>query len=105
MGRLSVGARLFYIGLWNIADDAGFLEWHIAQVGAELFPYWTAKRRERDIERWTAELVETKRLCLDKCGHAVIPTFREHQHLAGPTRRVETYFNDHKAGRCPRVPA
>lgn len=103
MARLSVGARLFYVGLWNLADDAGWLEWDVEEMGAELFPYETPRRRERDMAKWAAELSSTDRIRIGTCGHAVIPRFTEHQHLSGPTRRVETVFNRHKSG-CPAAP-
>ena len=105
MARLTIGARLFYIGLWMVADDAGFFEWQPEQIGAEMFPYDPATRREKNIEKWAQELTDTKRLTIAGCGHAVIPTFKEHQHLAGSTRRVETHWKHHQARECPRLPA
>lgn len=105
MAALSPGCQVFYIGLWTIADDAGWLEWCIPWIGAELFPYAPVRKRERDIHLWEQQLAEAGRLKVGECGHATIPRFRDHQHLAGPTRRVETYFEQHKNGDCPSIPA
>src|SRR5688572_8830651 len=41
LGHLSDSVRLFYVGLWCVADDAGWLEWKPAQLGAALYPYRT----------------------------------------------------------------
>lgn len=78
------GARLFYIGLWNVADDAGWLEWRPSRIGALLYPYETAKRRETNIAAWSLRLVGKGRLVLHECGaHALIPTLPKHQRIAG----------------------
>jgi hypothetical protein len=76
-------ARLFYVGLWNIADDAGWLEWQPKRIGALLYPYRTARRREADIAIWSHKLVESGRLQLLACGCAEIPTLPRHQRVAG----------------------
>lgn len=34
-----MGARLFYIGLWNFADDAGVFEWHGRLLKSQVFPF------------------------------------------------------------------
>lgn len=77
------GARLFYIGLWNVADDAGWLEWRPSRIGALLYPYESAKRRERDIETWADHLTSRGRLVIHDCGCAVIPTLPRHQRVSG----------------------
>lgn len=107
---LSRDARLFYIGLWNEADDSGYLRWDLEEILADLFP------RQPDVtvavaEGWTQELVRAKRIRIYKCGHAVIPTLPSHQHLAGSTRQVHTTRNEHESCQAkrprgsPRVPA
>jgi hypothetical protein len=104
VAHLTYGARLFYIGLWNLADDAGYLEWNEAQVGAELFPYESPRKREKSVGAWMKELVDAKRVVLLDCGHAVVPTLGEHQRLSGPTKQVRTYFLKHERRDCP-IPA
>jgi len=39
MGKLSRDARLFYIGLWNHADDEGRTKAHPSLLRSEIFPY------------------------------------------------------------------
>lgn len=105
MAVLTYGARLFYIGLWCVADDAGYLEWNVHRLGAELLPHQTVRRRESAISKWGDELAAGGRLVILECGHAVIPTLPEHQRLAGPTRRVTTVERKHLNGDCPNPPA
>jgi hypothetical protein len=83
IARASYPARLFYIGLWCVADDAGFLDWDIPQMGALLFPHESPKRREQHMDRWSVELVDLGRLELLECGCGVIPTLAQHQRITG----------------------
>lgn len=83
MAGLSPAVRLFYIGLWNIADDAGWIEWRIPRIGAVLFPYETVRRRTRDIESWAIALTDAGRLVLYPCGCAQVPTLSRHQRVTG----------------------
>jgi hypothetical protein len=83
MAALPPSVRLFYIGLWNVADDAGWMEWRPSRIGAVLFPYESAKRREREIGLWALALVARGRLILYDCGCAEIPTLSRHQRVTG----------------------
>jgi hypothetical protein len=83
IAALPIPARFFYIGLWNVADDAGWMEWRVSRIGAVLFPYEPTRRRERDIGTWSAMLVEAGRLIVHPCGCAVIPTLPKHQRVTG----------------------
>jgi hypothetical protein len=83
MAAMSPAVRLFYIGLWNVADDAGWMDWKPSRIGAVLFPYESAKRRERDIQAWADKLVERGRLRRHDCGCADIPTLSRHQRVTG----------------------
>lgn len=83
MASLPAAARLFYIGLWNVADDSGWFTWSPSQIGAVLFPYEPTKRRERDIGLWADKLRERGRLVLHDCGCAQIPTLSRHQRVTG----------------------
>ena len=103
--RLSDTAQLIYIGLWNVADDAGYIEWDVESLGAHLRPYETPRHRVRRIEKVAAELVAAGRMQMLACGHAVIPTLPVHQRLSGASKRVLTEQKKHEARRCPRIPA
>jgi hypothetical protein len=94
MAALSPAVRLFYIGLWNIADDAGWIEWRVPRIGAVLFPYESVKRRSRDIEAWSLALVESGRLVIWPCGCAQVPTLSRHQRVTG--KQSYTVMDSHK---------
>lgn len=111
IGRLAPATRLFYIGCWQLADDAGWFECDVAEMGACLYPFDAPHVRERRIESMVAELAAVGCVVVHDCGHAEVPHLTEHQRLAGPTKRVETVHKAH-LNRCPadsrgfpRIPA
>ena len=105
IAELAAPVRLFYIGLWMLADDAGWLRWDVAEVGNELYGYEPRKSRERHAAQYLADLVGSGRVLQHPCGHVEIPSFMEHQRLAGTTKQVRTTLNEH-ASRCtPQPPA
>jgi hypothetical protein len=112
MADLSEGARLFYVGTWQLCDDAGWMRWDVAGIAAELYPFEPRKAREKRVERHATALVGLGRLHIHDCGHAQVPKMPAHQHLAGTTRRVLTVAQEHN--KCsepattrdyPRLPA
>ena len=80
-------AREFYIGLWMLADDAGYLVWDHERIGAELYPYDMVTARERNVLRWAEQLEElnpeSPHLIVWTCGHARVPKMPGHQRIAG----------------------
>lgn len=105
MAALAPSVRLFYIGLWTLADDAGYYHWDVAEVGVELFGFEPRGRRERNAVTYRDALIQEGRVTVwAGCPHLFIPTFTEHQRFAGPTKRVLTYEREHLA--CfPHIPA
>ena len=100
-------ARLFYIGLWMLADDDGWLRWDVAEIGKELYGFEGRAARERRIARMAlaiADMPGAIKLMLHPCGHAELPRLAVHQHLAGTTRRVTTVHTEHSRD-CPQIPA
>ena len=87
LGRMTDPVRLFYVGLWCVADDRGWFRWDPARVGALLYPFRSGGRRERDVQTWAAVLTESGRLVLHPCGCAEIPTLTRHQVIGGKSRR------------------
>lgn len=83
VGRLPYPVRLFYIGLWNVADDAGWMAWRPAEIGALLYPYQTPTARERALCAWADVLVKAGRLVIHECGCAQVPTLPRHQRIGG----------------------
>lgn len=75
MARMPVEVRLFYIGLWNLADDAGFLEWNLPEIAAALSPYESAPDREKVARSGARLLVKAGRVEVLSCKtHARIAT-------------------------------
>ena len=112
---LSADAREFYIGLWMLADDAGWLEWDITRIAAELYPYGVdttgglfhpdpIEAREEAVKTWAGQLLalspEDPHLVIHECGHARVPKLQEHQHVGG--RPVYTIRDAHVARKCAR---
>ncbi len=84
VAKLPDPVRLFYIGTWNLADDYGWIAWDTAEAGALLYPFrMPVSRRERDIEKWLAELEAADRLAIYTCGCVHVIRLREHQRVSG----------------------
>ena len=92
---LAEPTRLFYIGLWMVADDAGWFRWDVREVARDLYGYEQPRRREARAERMFMELAVASRVILHPCGHAEVPHLPEHQRLSGATKQVKTNLNDH----------
>ena len=83
VSRLPTDVRLTYIGLWCVADDAGWMTWDVSQIGAQLYPYQSVHVRERRIEKAGEALRGVGRLTLEPCGCALIPHLVDHQRIGG----------------------
>lgn len=111
LAELREPVRLFYIGLWMIADDAGWLRADVPEIARDLYGFDTRKRREANVAAWLDALEAAGRIERHECGHALVIKLREHQHLAGATKQVRTTEREH--ARCdppdhtpaPQVPA
>ena len=102
MAGLPFRTRLIYVGLWQMADDAGWISWDVAQAGAELLPFETARVRERWLAEDLERLVAAGRVVCHECGHLEIPTLPDHQRFGG--RPVFTTHAAH-ARDCARLRA
>lgn len=84
---ITADAREFYVGLWMIADDAGWFAWDVERIAAELYPYEPNGRRERNVTKWADTLErlndEAPHLVVYSCGHASVPKMPGHQRNAG----------------------
>lgn len=105
VAELPEATRLFYIGLWMIADDAGWLRWEPSEVARDLYGYEGRARRERRTAAMFDQLVTAKRVVLHPCGHAEVPKLSAHQHLGGSTKQIRTSFNEHLKGCVSPSPA
>lgn len=105
LAEVPEATRLFYIGLWMIADDAGWLRWDAVEVSRDLYGYEGRAKRERRTARMFDELKDARRVVLHPCGHAEVPKLAEHQHLAGATKQVRSALNEHMKGCVSPSPA
>jgi hypothetical protein len=92
----------FYIGLWQEADDAGWLRWNVSEIGHDLYGYQPRTRRERWVRERAEALAKVGRLHFHDCGHAFLPNLVKHQKFGG--RPVFTVRDAH-ARDCARLRA
>lgn len=79
VGHWNDGQRLFYIGLWMLADDTGYVQADTAAIAAELYPYRSPAVRVRETKARLDTLQGLGKVQLLPCGrHAVVPSVREH---------------------------
>lgn len=83
-GRWSDELKLFYIGLWCVADDAGRFVWDEELIAADLFPF----NRDADVKRLLEQLRRTGRVLPYDVGgrkYGFLPKFAKHQRINRPT--------------------
>lgn len=107
LARVGDEARLFYIGLWMQADDAGYFRWNADEIGADLYPFLSERQRLRKLEKCLTALREmpgAERLTIMPCGHAVLTRFLDHQKsgMPGEGKRVYTFARQHE--KCHPAP-
>lgn len=95
--------RLFYVGLWMQADDAGWLRWDVPQIAFELYGFEPRTRRERNVTAWGEVLEAGGRIERHPCGHAFIPRMKDHQRLSISTKQVRTFQKEHEACHAGRT--
>jgi hypothetical protein len=96
VATLPYSARLLFIGLWCVADDAGYMKWRPREIAAELFRYESPRKREARFGRDAGRLVQLELIQVLDCGHARVPNLRRYQHFAGATRQVRTTEREHR---------
>jgi len=83
--RLSADVREFYIGLWMLADDAGYLPWDVTRIGAELYPFRSQGWRIKKLPAML-EALGDEHACLLPCNrHVVIPNLPRYQSPPKPS--------------------
>lgn len=80
---LDITGRMFYLGLWQLADDSGCLEYDVLAFKIHLFPA-DADITIEVIEQWVKKLIEAKKLIPyeaegKKCLY--LKNFHKHQTL------------------------
>lgn len=84
MAELPISARLTYVGLWCLADDAGYFELNVREIGGALYRHEPRGAVDKRVREAIERLVELERVTLLACGrHAVIPTLPNYRYNAG----------------------
>ncbi len=65
--RLSADEREMYQGLWMLADDAGWLPWDVAGIGAALYRYLDRTPRETKVRSGVTKLARIGKVERQKC--------------------------------------
>jgi hypothetical protein len=82
IGQWSYAARLFYIGLWNFADDSGRFKAHNDLLKAQIFPY----EKKIDIDKLKKELNHKIQWYeVEGLQYGYIRNFLKHQRIDRPT--------------------
>jgi hypothetical protein len=82
IGKWSFQARLFYIGLWNFADDTGRFKAANALLKAQIFPY----ENKIDIEKLKKELNHKIQWYeVEELQYGYIRNFLKYQRIDKPT--------------------
>ena len=82
VAAMELGARLTFIGLWQMADRGGHLRYNLKRISTQLYPY----DDEWPVGEWIDQMVEQGLVVIWQCartGHAVltIKGFAEHQSI------------------------
>ena len=86
LAKLSLQARLLYIGLWNTSDDAGTTQGHPLWLKSQIFPYDQISTTQ--IRRWLQDLVNLGRILpytVKGEQYYFIPGFLKHQKIQHPS--------------------
>ena len=81
----SLAARLFFIGLWNFADDDGVFEWQTKSIKAKIFPCDNIS-----VEKLFSELLQNNlvaKFAINTREYGKIITFSKHQKIDVRFRR------------------
>lgn len=81
IARLSLQARLLYVGLWSLADDDGRFRDSLPLIRSAVFPL-DENLEKHEVAAWYEELITAGlvvRYTVDGRGYCHIPTFRRHQ--------------------------
>lgn len=95
LADLPESTRLFYIGLWMTADDAGWLRWDVPTVAADLYRFDPRRSREKKVASMMGVLAAIGRVTVHDCGHAYIPKLVEHQRFSASYKRTRTIEREH----------
>lgn len=101
IAKLSLPHRLLYIGLWCVADDAGYMPWKPSEIAWALRCFTAEQVREG--VKAISKLPGVKRFYVERCRrHAVVPNMTEYQRYAKSTHNVTRHQREHQR-ECLRL--
>ena len=86
IGKLSMPARLLYIGIWNFCDDSGACRAIPSFLRSNIFPFDDITLKE--VESWLKELSDNGRVSLiekNNESYLQVPNFLKHQVINKPS--------------------
>ncbi len=86
MENLPPAGRMFYQGLWQLAESSGVLEYDVTAFKVQLFPLDSEVTREK-LQEWTDTLVDLEKLIVyeaDGKKLIYVKNFHKHQSLRNP---------------------
>jgi len=89
IAKLSLQARLLFIGMWSTCDDAGRTKGHPLWLKSQIFPY--DEITSKQMMAWIAELTELKRITpytVNGETYYEISNFLKHQKIQHPSPAV-----------------
>lgn len=106
VGAMPDPVRLLYIGLWGLADDAGYLEWDTRSIAMKLYGFQKGSidAHTRRAEQLVQALVDAGRVELLDCQrHAFIPTLERHRITGGNKSETIKKHHDDEPSRKVRT--
>lgn len=82
--ELTAAERECFMGLWQLADDAGWLDWDPAQVASHIYRF-EGRGGPAMLAENIRRLVDTGRLKVLSCGHASLPRGEGHARPGRPS--------------------
>jgi hypothetical protein len=87
--RVSLEARLLFIGIWNFSDDFGVCLNTNRKILGEIFPH-DEQITERKIEKWKQELIRENLVLpvsYNGTNYLIVRSWKEHQKVDHPSER------------------
>lgn len=104
MAALPAEVRLTYMGLWCVADDAGFFDWEPVQLAAQLYVHAMPDERTAQVEADLEVLLERSRIRRLECGaHGIVPTLPDYRIKGGEQLYTVKKRHDKRCAPPPRV--
>jgi len=97
MALLDMAYKALYVGLWQCADDAGFLPWRPEEIAYHLRLNGLGPQFVRDGLDAINRLPGTRRIVVERCRrHLRLVHLKEHQHYATSTHNVVRHQTEHR---------